>query len=386
MVATEPGTGHWEARNTTVQEVECHLGRLLRELAPPAGGDLDSPHPPPRASVLNLIVHADEEGEAERAAAIMAKLASRHPSRTLLLVPAPDDPADALDATVRTQCGDRSGRRGHSCYEQVQLVARGSMALHLASVVEPLLMSNLPTFVWWLGRPPNPHDRLLELCDRLVVDSDDFPDAAAGLAVLDACAADSATRLDVGDLGWRRIGPWCQLIAQFFDPRDARPYQRRFRRVAIEYAATPAKAVSAAPLLMAGWLATRLGWEPETTSAARGSLDLLFAADRHAAVGESDEVTIQIRPRQDASAPAGALLAVTLQAGPREAEALFEISGGADRACVATRAVLPGVREMERIAPLGHTDTAELLGHELERPAADAIYAETVAMVGRLVQ
>src|SRR3954471_9916115 len=171
MVATEPNTGHWDAQNTTVQEVERQLGRLLRELTPPASDDHDSPHPPPRASVLNLVVHADEEGEAEHAAAIMARHASRHPSRTLLLVSVPDDPADALDATVSTQCGNRSGGHGHSCYEQVQLVARGSTALHLASVVEPLLMSNLPTFIWWLGRPPTPHDRLLELCDRLLVDS-----------------------------------------------------------------------------------------------------------------------------------------------------------------------------------------------------------------------
>src|SRR5919202_3242535 len=94
--------GAWEAQNTTVAEVERQVGRILRELAaPPGNGQADGvTHPPPRASVVNLLVHADEEGEADRAAEAMASLAIRHPSRTLLLIAAPNAPDDGLDAAV----------------------------------------------------------------------------------------------------------------------------------------------------------------------------------------------------------------------------------------------------------------------------------------------
>jgi glucose-6-phosphate dehydrogenase assembly protein OpcA len=315
----------------------------------------------------------------------MASLASRHPSRTLLLVAAPDAP-DGLDATIRTHCAARPSGLGHSCFEQVYLVVRGTTALHLASVVVPLLVSNLPAILWWIGRPPTGHDPLLELCDRLVVDSDDFPDAPAGLAALDACTAAGESRLELGDLAWRRISPWCQLVAQFFDPPDARAYQRRIRRVRVDYAANPNGVVSAGPLLVAGWLASRLDWEPETTTTARGALDVLLAADRQADDGGSEEVVLQIRPRKESDALPGALLAVELTAGPSDAAATFTVRAGDSPACAITRAVLPGVREVERIAPLGQFDTAELLARELERPVADPVYADTVAMVGRLVR
>src|SRR5919198_309242 len=79
----------WEAQDTTVADVERQLARILRELTGSRHGG-DDAYPQPRASVLNLVVHADEDGEVERASAAMASLAIRHPSRTLLLVTAPE--------------------------------------------------------------------------------------------------------------------------------------------------------------------------------------------------------------------------------------------------------------------------------------------------------
>lgn len=383
MTSAMLDTGVWEAQNVTIADVERQLQRILRELSvPDAEGGVA--HPPPRASVLSLVVHADEDGEAERASEAMASLAIRHPSRTLLLVTAPDAAADGLDATIRTRRAHGPGGQSPLCFEEIRLLARGATALHLASVVEPLLMSNLPTYLWWLGRPPSSHDPLLALCDRLIVDSAEFPDALTGLSALDACAVAGDVNLALGDLGWRRIAPWCQLIAQFFDPPDARPYQRGIRRVSVEYAVTPTGVVSAAPLLLVGWLAARLDWEPEHATTARGALDALFAPNRRGA--ESDGVTVRIRPRGGTSLPPGALLSATLTAGAGDAAATFEVRAGDDPACGVTRTVLLGVRELERTAPLGWASAAELLAHELERPGADPIYAESVAMVARLVR
>jgi glucose-6-phosphate dehydrogenase assembly protein OpcA len=192
--------------------------------------------------------------------------------------------------------------------------------------------------------------------------------------------------LEVGDLGWRRIGPWCQLIAQFFDPPDARAYQRRIRRVAIDYAPAASGIVSAAPLLVLGWLAARLGWEPETTTTARGSLDALFAARQPGDGAEGEGILAQVRPRPHARCGPGELLAVTLTAGTGPATARFEIRASDDAACCVTRAVLPGIRELERMAPIGHASNAELLSHELERPGADPVYAASLTLVGQLVR
>ena len=73
----------------------------------------------------------------------LAGMAERHPSRTLLLVPKPDEP-DGLDAQVSLRCfslGDRS-----ICGEVIELDLRGARAKAPASIVLPLLISDLPVF------------------------------------------------------------------------------------------------------------------------------------------------------------------------------------------------------------------------------------------------
>ncbi|SRR5579885_887267 len=392
-MAAELETGSWEAQDTTVDAVQAQLARILRELnRPPADADGDSvvAHPPPRTSVLNLLVRAEDDQAAERAAGLVASLAVRTPSRTLQLFAAPDADGDGLDAAITTHCAIRADGRGHLCYEQVRLVARGSTALHLASVAEPLIVANLPVFLWWLGRPPSKHDPLLDLADRLVVDSDEFADAPAGLSALDTCAAAAEGGLELGDLGWRRSSGWRQLLAQFFDPLDARCYQHHVHRVTVDYAPTASRTLGAAPLLLVGWLASRLGWEPDDVSTAGGSLDGTFVPNRDAAAADTASVAVRVRARQAPGAAPGELLAVTLAAGPvRPGEAggaSFEVRWDETHTCAATRAALTGVREVARKVPLDRPSTAELLVRELEATVADPTYADSLRMVGRLVR
>jgi glucose-6-phosphate dehydrogenase assembly protein OpcA len=391
MLAGEVVARAWEAQDTTVEEIERQLTRIARTLVPP-GADPAS-YPPPRASVLNLIVRAGDEAEAERAAQLVATLATRNPSRTLLLVTDPEAPADRLDAAIHARCAFEPGGTGRLCFEQVRLIARGATALHVDTVVAPLLVANLPVFLWWLGRPPRSRDPLLELCDRLIVDSAAFPDAPAGLAALDAHAAAAEGSLGLGDLGWRRCTPWRQIIAQFFDPPDARPYQRLIRRVTVEYAPTAGGMVSAAPLLLVGWLAACLGWEPEAATGVDGALDLAFAADRYSAAGRRGEIIVRLRPRPRPGAEPGELQAVTLSAassalgaGMGPAPATFEVRWSDSCTWATTHVVLPGVRELTRTVPLERPSTAVLLARELESPVADPLYAESLALVARLVR
>jgi len=389
MALTEGEIGSWDAQNTTVDEVERQLGRILHALhRPDRGGNgasaADQTHPPPRASVLNLLVRADEMEEAEHVALLMETLASRHPSRMLLLAVDPAASGDGLDAAISTRVAHRPSG-GQLCFEQVGLVARGAVAFHAASVVEPLLISNLPVFLWWLGRPPQSQDPLLDLCDRLIVDSSDFPDAPAGLAALDACAAAAEGALELGDLGWRRLAPWRQVVAEFFDPPDVRPYQHRVTRVTVDYAATRTGVVSGAPLLLVGWLAARLGWEPEHASSAGGMLALSFALDRLAG-STRGSVTVRLRPQPASGAEPGEILAVYLTAGSGDHTAEFSVRWAENRTSAATRSVVPERGDWARIAPLERPSEAELLSRELELPAADQVYAESLALIARAVR
>ena len=71
-------------------------------------------------------------------------------------------------------------------------------------------------------------------------------------------------KIAVTDMNWGRLTPWREMVAGFFDPPNIRPYLDRIGHVNIEYAMPeshhgPINRSQA--LLVAGWLASRLGWE-----------------------------------------------------------------------------------------------------------------------------
>ncbi len=170
-LADQTLTRNWQGKDVTGSTIERALARLLRELNPP--DDTGQPHPPPRASVLNLVVRAPDRSAEAAAVESLSQLARRHPSRTLVITV---DPAaeSGLDATVTTHCQVRSTSPGRVCLEEILLTAGGAPAFHLASVVAPLLIADLPVVLWWLGQPPEPGEDLLQLADHVILDSRAF--------------------------------------------------------------------------------------------------------------------------------------------------------------------------------------------------------------------
>ena len=177
-----------------------------------------------RASVLNLIVTVVDERPAIAWSHTLMALGVRHPSRAIVLVPDPGLAA-RLDARISTHCHDAKGGGDRVCYEEVVLAVRGEAAGHLSGIVSPLLIHDLPTHVWWPGDPPfgDPvFDQLVELGDRVMVDSSDFDDLGPGMRRI----AGLRRRSGVGDLSWERLSWWQELTAQFFDAQRFRRYLR----------------------------------------------------------------------------------------------------------------------------------------------------------------
>src|SRR5438105_11158274 len=235
-------TPEWEAKGTDVETIEAELARLWGgpEVAA-ADGDGEArvtekglPHA--RASVLNLIVTVVDAEAAERVVQTMMSLGVRHPSRAIVLVADHESKGDSLDARISTHCHVAPSMEDERiCYEEVILTVRGEPAEHLSGVVAPLLIHDLPTFVWWPGDPPFSHpvfDQLVELGDRLVIDSADFGDLLVGVRRL----ANLRHRSGVGDLAWERLSIWQERIAQFFDAPRFRRYLPNLNRMVIRYA------------------------------------------------------------------------------------------------------------------------------------------------------
>jgi glucose-6-phosphate dehydrogenase assembly protein OpcA len=163
-----------------------------------------------RTSVMTHIAWAPPEWQAA-ARETLAGLAERHPSRTLLLLPQ-DDARDALEADVSLQCFALPELERTVCTEVIEIRLHGERARAPASVVLPLLLPDLPVFLRWRGQPSfgdAVFEQLVDVVDRLVVDSSEWPDAPGCYGEL----IPYFERAAVSDIVWTRTLRWRRAIA-----------------------------------------------------------------------------------------------------------------------------------------------------------------------------
>ena len=194
-----------------------------------------------RTSTMTHIVWAPQPWLA-RAKRVLVGLDERHPARTIFLVPLPGRRNEIeADASVRS-FGIEGGREVLS--EVIEIRIRGDAARHPASIVLPLLISDLPAFCRWRGRPDwesNELGELADVVDRLVVDSSEWN----GLPAAYTGIADLFGRVATSDIAWRRTLPWrVELAARW-------PGIKTVDRLSVDGPRADA-------LLLAGWLRSRL--------------------------------------------------------------------------------------------------------------------------------
>jgi glucose-6-phosphate dehydrogenase assembly protein OpcA len=231
-----PAVEDWTGRDVTVTEIERELARLRQASAEQSAG------PDLRTSVMTHMAWVPDEW-VEAARTTLAGLAERHPSRTIILIPAPHEES-GLDAELSLRCFPLRTGHGNVCSEVIELRLRGDRARAPASIVMPLLISDLPAFLRWRGQPPfdDPEFRqLVDVTDRLVVDSAEWPDLPEAFGKL----ADNFQGTAVSDIAWGRTLLWRDELAQLW-PEIAEPHE-------LEVQGPYADA-----LLLAGWLRSRL--------------------------------------------------------------------------------------------------------------------------------
>ena len=243
------------------------VSEIVRALSELRGADLHDDVPDLRTSVMTHIAWVPEEW-VEAALHTLEGLRERHPSRTILLLADPEAD-DGIDAEVSVECFTMPGLERLVSTEVVRLRLRGGRVRAPSSIVEPLLLHDLPAFLRWRGLPDfgsQPFEQLVEAVDRLIVDSTEWPDLPRPYARL----VEFFDRSAVSDIAWARTERWRRQLATLW-PAIANV---RLLRVT----GTPAQAH-----LLVGWLRSRLG---------RGDIELEHeAADRLRGVEVDGEPT-----------------------------------------------------------------------------------------------
>jgi len=366
----------WGARADGVAALERELARMRRSMGAHAK---EQAVPVARASVLNLVVFATRDAHARRAAATIDQLATRHPSRAIVLLA--DRQREGIPPGLEMHCHlSHPGGLQQVSYEQILIRARGHADQRLASAVIPLLLPDLPVFLWWTETPPVDalyFEQLLGLADRLIVDSGDFARPDGTLAQLHAVARAGDGRYGLTDFNWTRITAWRELVSQFFDVPAWRPFLDGGTGVRIGFAvdADGREIHPSQALLLIGWLASRLGWRAVESLAPSEAGGLLFAMQR----ADGEEIQTRVRPRFMRGIDEGNLSGLRIQArdGARHAE--FVVKRIEDSAHATTTVIIDGRVVAERLVPLGRPGVSELLGEELTIARSDAIYEDALA-------
>lgn len=367
----------WGARATSIDELEHELARLRRAAmahAKERGNTLA------RASVLNLVVYSDREAHARRAAGTVADLALRHPSRAIVLLA--DRGESGVVASVQLHCHVPEADGAQPVlYEQILARVRGDFDERVASVVIPLLVPDLPVFLWWTGTPPSDArrlDDLVRLANRLIVDSADF---ARADRTLPEVAGLSRLHVGITDLNWARLTHWRELVAQFFDVPAWRSFLDGVTGIRVGFAVDmdgrdihPSQA-----LLLLGWLASRLGWRPVESLAPAEAGGVLFRMSR----ADGAAIMVRLRPRFERGLDAGDVSGIRIQASSGRATAEFVIKRAPDDRHATATAIVDGSVRSERVVPLPAIGIRELLGEELSITGNDRVYE---AALGALME
>jgi glucose-6-phosphate dehydrogenase assembly protein OpcA len=234
LSATDVQAAEWSAKDVSIGDVVSALHRLRNESA----GETEGPDL--RTSVMTHLAWVPPEWQ-EAAVETLAGLGDRHPSRGILLFPE-ESSGDGIDAKVSVLAFPLSHQRRHIAAEVVELHLRGDMREAPASIVMPLLVTGLPVFLRWRGRPPFGElavEQLIDVCDRFIVDSGEWPDVPEAYSDL------PFDRTACSDIAWRRTEPWRRALAGLW------PELKEAGELTVTGPVAEAS-------LLAGWLGSRL--------------------------------------------------------------------------------------------------------------------------------
>jgi glucose-6-phosphate dehydrogenase assembly protein OpcA len=374
----------WHGESVSVADVLNALNRARRKFALAEAGDEEHPHP--RNCVMTLVAVVPDAAEEKRALQAVTDIALHHPCLAIVVLDRPHMRPGAIDASVTAHPISGPFGKPAPC-ELVTLHVRGAAGSHLAALVDPLLVSGVPTYLWWVATPPFGTTELSEsmrVCDALVVDSARFDRPYHSFLALADVIEHSHRRLGLADFQWERLTPWRETTAQFFSPVARRGLSEAIAEVGIDYAGEGrGNRIGAA--LTVGWLSSTLGWKLEHAAAGGGGVvSAIFKAEgwrpiqvAFRSVERTHLVQGEIASLRIAGAAAGKSFSLSIQRDPQryhspdsgEFQRLHQTGGDDDAAMEIAERKANRHREViaRNLDSLHHTSTGEAPGESMPR-------------------
>ncbi len=215
-----------------------------------------------RACMSNLIIYCEGDEQAASISRAIPGIVQNHPSRIIFLIGTGQTSEPGIEVFVSGHyCALNSGWQ--VCSEQIRVVSDGFTSRRLPSVTRSQLIGDLPTTLWWAALQPPPFAgklfyKLASMADQIIYDSYNWNNPSKGIQAMARWVAAEKQEHVIFNLSWRRLKPWRSLLSQVLDPQIKPGALQNVTQLRIEHGP---HALGMA-LLLLGWLASRLNWEP----------------------------------------------------------------------------------------------------------------------------
>ena len=308
-------------------------------------------------------------------------LAAQNPCRVITLCPTFGED-EGVSAQVSAYCPVQNSNSSNLiCCEYITLRGTKEALERVSGLVNSLVVSDLPKFVWWKGTPNSEqvlfHD-IARVSSCLILDSSYYGDAASEMIKIQTLVNEHT---NIADLNWYRLAPWQELAAAAFDPPERRMALTEVDRVGIDYErGNPAQA-----LMMLGWLASRLNWQPREAKYEGGDYNLrkvYFTSER----GREIEAELAAIPVLDWGEVQGDLTGLSLTSTTKDANC-NTILCSETIGCMRMEAGGSAQSSMvEEVTSLSDQRSDLLLEQQLQRWGEDVLFEESLAVTSRILE
>lgn len=297
-----------------------------------------------RIATMNLIVFVDDERLSSWARERAHLLAARHSSCVLVLNAAGDEqPAETADPDWR------------------EVAVRGGSPDDLRALAEQHLPTGVPRILLWVAPLTASDERFVCLAPEaqtILLDSSRAFDDARSLRDLVVFRSRQPQNTSVHDLAYLRLAPWQEVVAEFFDGQAFVEDLFDLQRVSV------ASGSEAEGYYLLGWLASRLGWEPDGVGTFRnkkGAREIAYETVREGQARRVKRIALESH----------ATRFVAELCSNDSGAVSVEVSGAKKRPA--------------RVEPLHDVDIGSLIERAILHEQPDAVFFESLEVAGRIL-
>jgi glucose-6-phosphate dehydrogenase assembly protein OpcA len=332
-----------------VAEIESQLREIWKGFS-----EHEPEHAITRARVMNLIVYSPQPETETEVTQVISDVSNDSPGRMIVLL---HHSEPTISARVNALCNVSSGGRKQVCCEEILIRGQKQSALQWSSAVVPLLLPDLPVFLWWhesAGEDMELLELLAESADRLILDTS----RAEGdhLTVL-PLMRDKGEWLAISDFNWARLTPWRIAIAGLYDHPECRPCLKTLERIEIDCESPFSECWQAQ--LFAGWMGSAMDWKWSGRPNMLNSAQSIVVVETRMIKGAVEQIR-RVRLRSKRSE-----FIVTLQDHYLQSEIWIE-----------------GNSRGSQMIQIAEESLSTLLAKELTIPGHDRIYEKTIRFLG----